>query len=634
MPGPATTDRTVERHLRAMSDHPEVTLTLSLPSGWDHDDASGPGSWRPQGLPIPVEGVVDGRALAEALLLTGGNPIPTPTVVAVRTASLDGGVLPTSVVGTDDSVLRGAEWYRWMVGLLVQGPAWIDPEPGVEVAPPNSGRALWEQWPSVIGAGRELGLLDRPADLSRALIAWTRRAAALLHAYPNTGAGERDANTDGAAEIVVATIDRWHALMADEVAVTSPLPLHAALETTAPPSADLASLTEHISVHEVSRIASVEEWAWDVAANSNQPIVLVRTGELLDVADRSQLLEWLSEGVPPTGARIATPFGAEVRVLPPAVTGSSPRLTDGVPLVHSLRAARANFEAAPDWLRRQKARSHAIRTFVVAAPGYTTRHGGIVALHRLCDRLNAIGYDAFLYPFEHSHDTRPGWLTPLLRGRSAKDMVAIYPETVSGNELGADRVVRWLLNRPGRIHGNTMDESPDDLVVAYSMQISPEYPILNVPIIDPQVFFPKDRPGTGSLLWIGKGVLPPGFDRSATRLITNDWPCNRPDFGRVLRSADVLYTCDWLTSVIDEALMCGTPVVFVGEQEWSRDEIVMRPGMAWEDGDLDRARAEVGEYYAQCVEGAASVDVTVEEFVQLVNDHFDPVATGHHGLLA
>ena len=193
--------------------------------------------------------------------------------------------------------------------------------------------------------------------------------------------------------------------------------------------------------------------------------------------------------------------------------------------------------------------------------------------------------------------------------------------------------VPQALNRPGRIHGNSMDEGPDDLVVTFSDQVSDQHPVLSVPLIDPQAFFPKDRRGTGSLLWIGKGTLPPGFDRSNTRLITNDWPRDRPHFGRVLRSADVLYTCDWLTSVIDEALMCATPVVLIGDQEWSRDEIVMRPGMAWGDGDLDRARAEVGGYYAQCVDGAASVDASVDEFVQLVNNHFDPVATSQVGLL-
>jgi hypothetical protein len=89
---------------------------------------------------------------------------------------------------------------------------------------------------------------------------------------------------------------------------------------------------------------------------------------------------------------------------------------------------------------------------------------------------------------------------------------------------------------------------------------------------------------------------------------------------------DVLYTCDWLTSIIDEALMCATPVILIGDQTWSRHEIAMRPGMAWEDeADFDRARRDACRYYPRYLESLHSVDASIERFVQLVNDHFDAV---------
>jgi hypothetical protein len=506
---------TLNRHVKALWHRPEVTVSLAVPPGRT-DSSPHPGGWLPDRAPEATPGAIDGRTLAEALLVSGG-PDPRPSVVLVRTTSLPRGQLPHPPCG-EVAATGLAEWYRFLVRLLAEGPAWLDPEAaGIVGSAGPDALGLWKEWPSIIEAGREIGLLDRPDDPSRALVGWTRRAAALLRDRFEPGAPPRDPAT---AELAAVVASRWRSLGDED------------------------------------------------------------TG-----------------GDGPGGG--------------------------GVPLLHSLPSVGAGTGADHDWLpRRREARPQPLHTFVVVAPGYTTRHGGIVALHRLCDRLNAIGYDAFVHPIGFSHEIRPDWLTPLLRGRSARDMVAIYPETVSGNELGADRVVRWLLNRPGRIHGNAMDEGPDDLLVSFSEQVSDQHPVLSVPLIDPQVFFPKDRPGTGSLLWIGKGELPAGFNRSGTQLITNDWPRDRAHFGQVLRSADVLYTCDWLTSVIDESLMCGTPVVLIGEQEWSRREITLRPGMAWDGDDLDVARGDVVEYFGRCIDAAGWVDASVEEFVRLVNEHF------------
>jgi hypothetical protein len=277
-----------------------------------------------------------------------------------------------------------------------------------------------------------------------------------------------------------------------------------------------------------------------------------------------------------------------------------------------------------DWLPRSvvHASNHRFQTFVLVAPDYTEAHGGVVAIHRLCDRLNVLGYRAYLEPIGEHGTIRPGWTTPLRRGRRLDDAVAIYPEIVTGNLLGAPRVVRWLLNRPGWFTGLPMDEDPDDLVVTFDPQIAADRPVLRVPLIDPTMFFPKDRPGRGKLLWIGKGRLPDDFDRSGTTLITASWPSDRAALARLLRGADVLYSCDWLTSIIDEALLCGTPVVLIGEQGWSREEVLLRPGMIWGDHDLDRARAEVSGYADDYRRSLDLVDTSVEEFVQLVNDHF------------
>ncbi len=341
--------------------------------------------------------------------------------------------------------------------------------------------------------------------------------------------------------------------------------------------------------------------------------------------DSIQLAAWLGQDSGQRYGQVATPEGVEHRLVRSAnESGAEKKAGPDGDFVCSLRAVTAGRDPVVDWWPRPvRSSPHGpLDTFIIVAPDYTDAHAGVVALHRLCDRLNGLGYSAYIHPIGPKAVTRPGWLTPLLRGRALPNAVVVYPEIVTGNLLGVDRVVRWLLNRPGTFTGNAMDAGPHDLVVSFSPQVSAEYPLLNVPLVDPTQFFPKDVPGKGGLLWIGKGVLPDDFERSAAHLVTDRWPPTRERMAQILRSAEVLYTCDWLTTMIDESLLCGTPVVLVGEQDWDRDEILMRPGIIWEGDDLDEARRAVGSYFPSYVKSVASADVAVEKFVELVNVHF------------
>ena len=129
--------------------------------------------------------------------------------------------------------------------------------------------------------------------------------------------------------------------------------------------------------------------------------------------------------------------------------------------------------------------------FVIFAPSFTYESGGVLALHMLAGRLNALGHDASLWPdirprlfrrstlrharqalgFEvrnrRTFDTGP-FDTRLATYADLRGAVVVYPETVSGNPLHADRVVRWLLNKPGFFTGKA-GYSPGDLFF-YFMQ--------------------------------------------------------------------------------------------------------------------------------------------------------------------
>lgn len=130
--------------------------------------------------------------------------------------------------------------------------------------------------------------------------------------------------------------------------------------------------------------------------------------------------------------------------------------------------------------------------FVIVVSGYDDNAGGIVVLHQLCDRLNNLGYNAYLWPFfkpilDFTHPFKTLYLFMKYFRKSIKygfkknpklnilmasyqdleDAIVVYPEVVSGNPLKAHNVVRWLLHKPGFNNGGKIDFGVDDLFFYY-----------------------------------------------------------------------------------------------------------------------------------------------------------------------
>lgn len=124
--------------------------------------------------------------------------------------------------------------------------------------------------------------------------------------------------------------------------------------------------------------------------------------------------------------------------------------------------------------------------FIIYSPIYREDSGGVIVLHKLCSLLNEQGHEALIW-----HDLKPtmnefssiiGWKKLLkyignlffqyqnvrspygLKRATMSDIessVVIYPEIVEGNPLYAEKVVRWLLNKPSAITGKTSFEQGD-----------------------------------------------------------------------------------------------------------------------------------------------------------------------------
>lgn len=216
-------------------------------------------------------------------------------------------------------------------------------------------------------------------------------------------------------------------------------------------------------------------------------------------------------------------------------------------------------------------------TFLVAAPAYSHRSSGKRALYRLCHHLNTAGYPAAM--IAPKTGPMPPWRTPRHRGRIGK-AIAIYPETVSGNPLGAGRVVRWVLNDPGLIGGDTSYPS-SEMAFVYDPQKLPVASIaageklgrdrvLWCGLVDPAFIFPDPNvPKTlvTSFTYKGRALrsryeLPSSGDIVRIEDVTPSITA----LGDILRRTRTLYSYDHYSNLLREAVISGAEVRTISDE--------------------------------------------------------------------
>ncbi len=137
------------------------------------------------------------------------------------------------------------------------------------------------------------------------------------------------------------------------------------------------------------------------------------------------------------------------------------------------------------------------KKFIFYAPHYDDNSGGSIAIYKLAHLLNHHGHVAKIWHWTRLHQNEiriingkitseffiPSGISrvdvgcpyPVIEAapEDVNDSTVIYPEIIEGNPLGAKRVVRWLLNKPGAITGNT-SFGFDDLILHFSDHFLPD----------------------------------------------------------------------------------------------------------------------------------------------------------------
>ncbi len=214
-----------------------------------------------------------------------------------------------------------------------------------------------------------------------------------------------------------------------------------------------------------------------------------------------------------------------------------------------------------------------------------------MVLHDLCDALNRIGYSCgiiFLHGgnaaeqnFQYALSTDPGMYKPGSRffpvsnpdeaREILRDGIVVYPDLIIGNPLGANRVVRYVLN---------FSTAPfeGDFVLSFSRFYSAyaHHTLF-------KVFHHDAFNSNGALPWhqrslnltyFGKG---PSFLECKqipnTVVVERDWPRDKDQLALLLKQCKFFFTWDCVSSTNLDAVICGAIPVFLHEKQLLRSEL-------------------------------------------------------------
>lgn len=230
--------------------------------------------------------------------------------------------------------------------------------------------------------------------------------------------------------------------------------------------------------------------------------------------------------------------------------------------------------------------------YIIQASDYYNGSAGIRNYHRLCRDLNNLGYKCYII----ADVVNPEWNTPKysdLNPRQRRILFSgpvniIYSEVVRGNPLNGKRIIRYLQQYPGFLGGDTIfDKSV--IVFSYSKDFmipgQPEENILAGSIIELELFNLEgigerdyETYYFGKMDWnnnIKRGIRESANVKIIKRLPTI--PSTRKGVADLLKNSKILYCYDDLTVMIEEARLCGCPVV-VYSNRFQREYYKNNPG--------------------------------------------------------
>lgn len=228
--------------------------------------------------------------------------------------------------------------------------------------------------------------------------------------------------------------------------------------------------------------------------------------------------------------------------------------------------------------------------FMIVAPPFSERSGGVMVLHDLCEALNRMGYQAGIIFIHGGNATEQNFQYAVSSDNSlyrkngdyyyineaeAHDILVngtvIYPDLIKGNPLGAKKTVRYVLNFNSLNFSGDFILSYSKIYSKYSNFILPK-PFHHACLTDAGTLHWSKR--TLDLTYIGKGA---GFTNCQrienTILVERDYPRSKEQLALLLRQCRYFFTWDCVSATNFDAVMCGAIPILLHDKQISRKEV-------------------------------------------------------------
>lgn len=157
-----------------------------------------------------------------------------------------------------------------------------------------------------------------------------------------------------------------------------------------------------------------------------------------------------------------------------------------------------------------------------------------------------------------------------INGCLEPEHIAVFPDVVRGNPLGASRIVRYMLYYPSAYYGGDRIAAQECPIIYHEMyydavcshcDLPPSREnIIMLPTLNKDLFYPEEKT-VESVLYIGK-------NHCSERPVGDMPVITRENMSRdkciaLLRRTKKLYTLDWHSAIATEADLCGCEVYLV-----------------------------------------------------------------------
>jgi len=212
--------------------------------------------------------------------------------------------------------------------------------------------------------------------------------------------------------------------------------------------------------------------------------------------------------------------------------------------------------------------------FCFYLPEFSNKSNGIAVVWETAYEFYQLGYEVKIVTFSgYSFETVvPEKFSPLLGKVYEGNEIVVYPDVITANPLGADRVARFLLAKPFVLEGKRIEFGENDFIFSYSKAVLDDPPYLT--LLNPELLLLKDRylqkKESQVVLYFGKvrfgdlnlkALKPLIQSFSRCRIVTRKTPHSPEQLYTEIARSELFISFDPLTNLCLEATLLETPTL-------------------------------------------------------------------------